>query len=69
MKFDRQIVAIAKVNGASILYTEDRGVRSFAEESGLTVFGIADLPLPGSMRQMGLFAKEVTDKSSEDPSE
>jgi predicted nucleic acid-binding protein len=62
VKFDRQIVAIAKVNGADALYTEDSGVRSFAEESGITVFGIADLPLPGSMAQMRLFAKEVTDK-------
>ena len=29
MKFDWQIVAIAKVNGASIIYSDDAGVRSF----------------------------------------
>lgn len=61
VKFDRQIVAIAKVNGASIVYSDDRGVRAFAEESGISVFGIADLPLPGSMSQMGLFAPREQD--------
>lgn len=55
VKFDRQIVAIAKVNGASALYTDDPGVRTFAEASGINVFGLADLPLPDDMSQMGLF--------------
>ena len=31
MKFDRQIVAIAKVNGASVIYSDDDGVAKFAE--------------------------------------
>jgi predicted nucleic acid-binding protein len=69
VKSDRQIVAIAKVNGASALYTEDRGVRSFAQESNIAVFGIADLPLPGSMAQLRLFTKDVTNKPSQDPPE
>ena len=58
VKFDRQIVAIAKVNGAATLYTEDRGVRSFAEDSGIAVVGIMDLPLPTEMAQMRLSVKE-----------
>jgi hypothetical protein len=66
VKFDRQIVAIAKVNGVSALYTDDHGVRTFAEESGISVFGIIDLPLPGSMSQMGLFGRDAIDKPSPD---
>jgi hypothetical protein len=46
VKFDRQIVAITKVNNASIIYSDDNGVRSFAQQSGLTVIGLAQLPLP-----------------------
>jgi hypothetical protein len=55
VKFDRQIVAIAKVNGASALYTDDPGVRTFAKASGIDVFGLADLPLPDGVSQMRLF--------------
>jgi hypothetical protein len=55
VKFDRQIVAIAKVNDASALYTDDPGVRTFAEASGINVFGLADLPLPDDISQLRLF--------------
>ncbi len=37
IKFDRQIVSIAKVNGASIFYTDDSAQASFAIEAGLSV--------------------------------
>ena len=46
MKFDRQIVAIAIVSGASVLYSDDRGVAKFAAGCGLVVKRIADLPVP-----------------------
>jgi hypothetical protein len=46
IKFDRQIVAIAKVAGATAIYSDDRQLRTFAEQQGLTVIGLADLPLP-----------------------
>jgi len=54
VKFDRQIVAIAKVNGVTTLYSDDVGVRSFAEDSRLPTLGIADLPLPASAAQITL---------------
>ena len=44
-KFDRQIVAIAKANGASTLYTDDIQQTEFAEEMGLDVVHSWDLPL------------------------
>lgn len=52
VKFDWQIVAIAKVNGASIVYSDDAGVRSFAQGSRLTVIGLAQLPLASKEAQI-----------------
>jgi predicted nucleic acid-binding protein len=46
MKFDRQIVAIALVAGATVLYSDDSGVATFAAACGLTVRKVADLPIP-----------------------
>ena len=45
VKFDRQIVAIALVEGASAIYSDDRGVKVFGEIAGLRVVRIPDLPL------------------------
>ena len=46
VKFDRQIVAIAKVAGAFKIYSEDHSVRAIATREGLTACGIADIKLP-----------------------
>lgn len=46
LKYDRQIVAIAKVNRATTIYSDDRGVRTVAARAGIEVKGLADLPLP-----------------------
>jgi predicted nucleic acid-binding protein len=55
LKYDRQIVAIAKVEGAQTLYTDDKDQRSFPERHGLAVRGLADLPIPASTAQRELF--------------
>ena len=44
--FDRQIVAIAKVNGTQTIYSDDEGVKKFAERYGLSVVRTWELPLP-----------------------
>jgi hypothetical protein len=46
VKFDRQIVAIAKVNNASAIYSDDEGVKAFAKLAGINAIGILELPLP-----------------------
>lgn len=46
VKFDRQIVAIAKVEGAATIYSDDTDIRKLGESSDLTVIGLAELPLP-----------------------
>jgi hypothetical protein len=46
VKFDRQIVAIAKVCGATIIYSDDSGVKAFGEQTRIRVIRISELPLP-----------------------
>ncbi|MBM3748342.1 MAG: type II toxin-antitoxin system VapC family toxin [Acidobacteria bacterium] len=54
MKFDRQIVAIALVSGARVLYSDDDGVATFAANCGLAVKRVADLPVPFSQGSLQL---------------
>jgi len=51
IKFDRQIAAIARVNGALILYTDDDNQTLFAKGMGLTVRHTWDLPIPARYAQ------------------
>ena len=46
LKFDRQIVAIAKVNMATVIYSDDKGMATFAEQNGLAIVQTWQLPLP-----------------------
>jgi len=46
VKFDAMILAIAVVEGATTLCTDDDDLRTLAERQGLSVFGLADLPPP-----------------------
>lgn len=48
VKFDRQIVAIAKVHRVSILYSDDPDVAMHGKDAGVKVLALADLPLPPS---------------------
>lgn len=46
VKFDRQIVAIAKVFGASKIYSEDGDVRAIGVREDIPVFSVADINVP-----------------------
>jgi hypothetical protein len=52
MKFDRQIVAIALVSNAGVLYSDDDGVAKFAMGCGLAVKRVVDLPVPASQQTL-----------------
>lgn len=53
IKFDHQIVAIARANGASTIFSEDSGLRKFAVSLGLIAQGTDDLPEdPESKQQL-----------------
>lgn len=52
-KFDDQIVAIAAVEGASVIYSDDPHIKKLAG-SRFEVIGVADLPLPPQAAQFSL---------------
>ena len=52
MKFDRQIVAIALVNGARVLYSDDVDVEKFASSCGLATKRVVDLTVPASQGKL-----------------
>ena len=54
IKYDRQIVAIAKVEGASTIYSDDDNIKLYGRELGVQVVGISDLDLPPSAAQAEL---------------
>ena len=46
VKFDWQIVAVAKVCNVSTIYSEDPDIRKLATSSDMKIKGVGDLPLP-----------------------
>jgi predicted nucleic acid-binding protein len=54
LRFDRQIVAIAKTNGASRIYSDDEDVVKFATRREMKVIRTWELPLPPA-RQIDLY--------------
>lgn len=46
VKFDRQITAIAKVEGVETIYSDDEHVQKYARVLGIKVRGVEDLPFP-----------------------
>ncbi len=63
VKFDRQIVAIAKVEGAGTIYSDDGSLAGFARKVGLSVIPVHDLPLPPEVAQQSLDFEEMDDSS------
>ncbi len=54
LKFDRQIVAIAKANKATDIYTDDTTLGAVAKANGLNVHHTWELPLPPQKAQQDL---------------
>ena len=51
LKYDRQIVAIAHTEGATVFYSDDRRQRNLAARLGMTVQGLADCIVPAAAAQ------------------
>jgi predicted nucleic acid-binding protein len=51
VKYDRQIVAIAKVCGATTIYSDDKDLQGLAKLAKIKAIGLADLPLPPESAQ------------------
>lgn len=52
LKYDRQIVAIAHTEGATVFYTDDGRQANMAARLGMAVKGTEDLPIPANKKQI-----------------
>jgi predicted nucleic acid-binding protein len=52
VKFDRQIVAVAKANGATRIYSDDSDIASHGSDSGVVVLALKDLPTPPAVQEV-----------------
>lgn len=52
VKYDRQIVAIAKVHGATTIYSDDGDIGTLGKRAKINVVGLAELSLPPQKAQM-----------------
>ncbi|MBM3779754.1 MAG: PIN domain-containing protein [Acidimicrobiia bacterium] len=46
VKVDRQFIAVAKMHGVTVVYSDDKDVRKLAVQAGMTCRGVAELPAP-----------------------
>lgn len=60
VKYDRQIIAIAKVNQADAIYSDDSQLRKKTLENGMRAHGLVDLPLPPMKDQGDWLAQSET---------
>ena len=58
LRFDRQIVAIAKVHRVATIYSDDREPGAFAKTHGFEVVTLVDLPAPDDTVQGRLGLEE-----------
>jgi predicted nucleic acid-binding protein len=56
LKYDRQIVAIAIVNQAQRIYSDDGDIRTLAQRAAIPVTALAELPLPPEDPNYELFS-------------
>lgn len=52
VKYDRQIVAIARVEGAAVIYSTDEDIHKHGEIWGVKVLNISDLPIPAKQGEL-----------------
>ena len=54
IKYDRQIVAISRVNRASAILSDDGNVQKFGRLLNMNVIGLGDLPIPSKAGQLSM---------------
>lgn len=62
VKYDRQIIAIAKTNGVKTIYSDDNGLAKRGRANGITVIRTSDLPLPPEPPQAELTFPDDSDE-------
>lgn len=63
IKYDRQIIAIAKVNGVETIYSDDIGLAKCAKRNGISVIRTSELPLADKPGQFELPLADTLDAS------
>ena len=66
IKFDRQIVAIAKVAKVSTIYSDDENLGKIAKIQGFDVITVGELPLPPEDAQMTFAWNVIEEEQSVD---
>jgi hypothetical protein len=63
IKFDIQIVAIAKAEAASVIYADDAGIENHGRRAGITVRRICDLQLPPEPEEEANLFTDLEDRN------
>ncbi|HSA79224.1 MAG TPA: hypothetical protein VLE23_00295 [Geminicoccaceae bacterium] len=71
IKYDRQIVAIAKVHRAHTIYTDDEALIKFSQAQNLNTIRLAEISLPPEVAQgtLDLSPKNASNEGGDAPSE
>jgi hypothetical protein len=64
VKYDRQIVAIAKVHGATTIYSDDGDIGTLGKRAKINVVGLAALDLPPQKAQLDWLEQNVEEQPS-----
>jgi predicted nucleic acid-binding protein len=68
IKFELQILSIAKVNNATLLITNDHQLRTMSARYGILVKNVEDIALPDAARQLAFPLHEiVSDDTTKSP--
>lgn len=52
VKVDRQVIAVARVEGSACIYADDHALVAFARRLGMEAFSTWDLPIPEQVRDL-----------------
>ncbi|MBX7147094.1 MAG: PIN domain-containing protein [Alphaproteobacteria bacterium] len=63
VKYDRQIVSIAKIHGAKVIYSDDDDIHIHAKEVNIKTVRLVDIPVPSETSQYPLFFNEIDSMS------
>ncbi len=69
VKYDRQIVAIAKVHRATTIYSDDGDIRALGERNKIRILRLVDLPIPEKDRQLTLNLEKRNESITETSSD
>jgi predicted nucleic acid-binding protein len=67
IKFDRQIIAIARVTGCTVIYSDDSDFKTLTSDKGPQVIPFAELPPPPDEAQFDMRFDAVVEPEDDEP--